>query len=96
MADGTTYSRPQVFWSENVTTNSLAGRYTLQQALVALLHGAILFGGLTESGVITGSRTPPSKNTGNQMISEKTRTPFFWERGDSNINDKVMVWRKVK
>ena len=46
---------------ESVTTNSISGKYTLQQALELLLEGTNLFGGFTESKVITISRLSPDK-----------------------------------
>ena len=61
---------------KDIETNSLAGRYTLPQALEAMLHGTILSGGLTESGVITISRKPTGKNRGNKMLNKPARNIF--------------------
>lgn len=55
---------------EQIETNALVGSYTLQQALVALLQGTALSGGLTRRGVITVSRQTPDKSEGNQMNSK--------------------------
>lgn len=62
---------------EGINTNSLAGRYTLQDALNALFDGTLLSGSLTEGGVITISQNAPSKNQEEQMISKQTKRAFF-------------------
>lgn len=62
--------RPMVIPSDGVDdtqTNALKGTYTIFEALFAMLKDTNFSGGLTESGVITISRKPPSQNEGEEM-----------------------------
>jgi iron complex outermembrane recepter protein len=59
---------------EGIRTSPLAGHYTLQQALDALLNGTVLSSGLTDSGVITVSRKKMSKPEGDLMNSHKNKS----------------------
>jgi outer membrane receptor protein involved in Fe transport len=66
---------------EHLRTKPLAGRYTLQQALDALLHGTGLTGGVTKGGVITISPDTSAKardlDKGEAMRAETTRKGTF-------------------
>jgi len=62
---------------EDVKTNSLSGRYTLNQALESLFQGTMLTGGLTKSGVITVSRTIQSEIKGGTMNKTTNRKSVF-------------------
>jgi iron complex outermembrane receptor protein len=63
---------------EAIHTNAIEGRYTLRDALDALLRGSSLTGGLTESGVITISLAKEQgQNRETAMVKGRVRKSFF-------------------
>lgn len=64
---------------EPIRTNAVRGHMTLLEAVNALFEGTSLSGGLTESGVVTISRSPAKKDGGleDNVTKEKIRTTLL-------------------
>lgn len=66
------------------TTNSVVGRYTLRDALAAMLRDTGLSGGLSEKGVLTISATGSRANTtGEANLTQYKKTDIGGENGAS-------------
>ncbi len=66
---------------DTITANAISGRYSVQQALDALLEGTDLSGGLTNSGVITISRVDSSDGQGEVMLTQNNNETSIRRRG---------------